>query len=158
MEMERNIMEGQTQEFEILEFKAGGNYYGVEVSDIREILPYNKKSTPVPNSHPLIEGIIMPRDFLIPIIDLVKSLNLIDVDDLKHEMLIVTGIYNMNIAFHVDSVVGIHRVTGTDITMPGKKVSTSVKGVVTGILSKDDKKIELLDLKKMINDINPDIA
>lgn len=156
--MEKGIIEGLTKELEFLEFKAGGNHYGINVNEIKEILPYNKKPTPVPNSHPLIEGIIMPRDFLIPIVDLVKSLNLVDVDNFKREMLIVTGYFDMNIAFHVDSVVGIHRVTSADIMKPGKKLSTSVKGIVSGILNCDDKKIELLELKSIINGINPNIG
>jgi two-component system chemotaxis response regulator CheV len=156
--MEKTILGEQTKELEILEFKAGGNYYGVSVSDTKEIIPYNKKATPVPNSHPFIEGIIMPRDFLIPIIDLVKYLNLVDVDDLKREMLIVTEIYDMNISVHVDSVVGIHRVNSAEVTKPGKKLSTTVKGVVTGCIKIQEKNIELLDLRKIINDINPNLA
>lgn len=151
------ILGGAPSEMEILEFKAGGNSYGVDVSDIKEILPYNKKPTPVPNSHPFIEGIIMPRDFLIPIINLADSLKLVDVDTNKHEMLIVTGINDLNIAFHVDSVSGIHRAIDTDITKPGKKLTTSQKDVVTGILTRDDRKIEIIDLRKIIKNINPEI-
>jgi two-component system chemotaxis response regulator CheV len=64
----------------------------------------------------------------------------------------------MNIAFHVDGVIGIHRITNLDILKPGKKVSTTVKSVVTGILNRDDKKIELLHLRKIISDINPNIG
>jgi two-component system chemotaxis response regulator CheV len=130
----------------------------VNVNVINEILPYDKKPTPVPNSNPYIEGIVMPRDFLIPIIDLVKYLNLTDVEDLKREMLIVTGIYDMNIAVHVDSVAGIHRITSSDITKPGKKISTSVKGAVSGVVNRDKRSIEILDFKKIINDINPELV
>ena len=156
--MEKDILySGVPLEIEILEFRAGGNSYGVNVNDIREILSYRKKPTPVPNSHPFIEGIIMPRDFLIPIINFIKSLNLKNVDDLKNEMLIVTSINNLNIAFHVDSIKGIHRTMNTDITKPGKKLSTSHKGVVIGILTRDDRKIEILDLRTIINEINPEI-
>lgn len=156
--MEQSKSEEQTTELEILEFKAGGNHYGIKVSDISEILPYNMKLTPVPNSHPLLEGIVMPRDFLIPIIDLVKYLNLADVDNLKKDMLIVTGIYNMNIAVHVDSVAGIHRINRSELTKPGKKLSTSVKGVVSDIFTINGRNIELLDFTKIINDINPELA
>jgi two-component system chemotaxis response regulator CheV len=146
---------GVPSEIEILEFKAGGNSYGIDVSDIKEILTYDKKPTPVPNAHPFIEGIIMPRDFLIPIIDFVASLKLADVDDKKHEMLIVTGINDLNIAVHVDSVSGIHRIVNTDITKPGKKLTTSQKDVITGILAYEDRKIEIVDLRKIIKNINP---
>ena len=151
------IGSGVSKEIEILEFRAGGNIYGVDVNDIREILPYQKKSLPIPNAHPNIEGIIKPRDFLIPIVNTVRCLNLSQVDELKNEMLIVTSISNLNIAFHVDSVKGIHRVKTTDLSKPGKKISTTVKGVVIGILQRDDRKIEIVELRKLINDINPQV-
>jgi two-component system chemotaxis response regulator CheV len=157
--MEKDVLfNGGTSEIEILEFRAGGFSYGINVSDIREILTYNKIPTPVPNAHPFIEGIIMPRDFLIPIVNFIKSLKLTDVDDYKNEMLIVTGINNLNIGFHVDSVSGIYRVESTEITKPGKKVSTTQKDFVVGILAIDDRKIEIVDLRKIINVINPEVS
>jgi two-component system chemotaxis response regulator CheV len=146
-----------TTEIEILEFRAGGNSYGISVGDIKEILVYDKKPTPVPNAHQCIEGIIMPRDFLIPIIDLKKYLNLADVDTNKNEMIIVTGIGNMNVAIHVDSVCGIHRKMSSDIKKPGKMMSTNQKFAITGIIKMEDKIIELIDLRKIISNINPDI-
>jgi two-component system chemotaxis response regulator CheV len=156
--MEKDILNnGISKEIEVIEFRAGGNSYGVSVSDIREVLPYNKKTTPVPNSHPFIEGIIMPRDFIIPIINFAKSFKLMNVEELKHEMLIVTGINDLNIAFHVDSVKGIHRVMNTEITKPGKKLTTALKDVVIGILEREDRKIEILELRKIISEINPEV-
>jgi two-component system chemotaxis response regulator CheV len=99
----------------------------------------------------------MPRDFLIPIINFVDSLKLVDIDDFKNEMLIVTGINNLNIAFHVDGVSGIHKVPDTDITKPGKKLTTSQKDAIVGILTRDNRKIEIVDLRKIIKNINPEI-
>lgn len=145
------------EEIEILIFKSGGNDYAMKVSDVKEILPYKMKPTPVPNSHPNIEGIIMPREELIPIINLMKCLNLNDIDKNKNEMLIVTNISNLNIAFHVDRVVGIHRMTERDIKRPSDKLSTSIKGLILGVIKMDDSKILLLDLKYIINDINPEV-
>jgi len=152
------LSNGVAVEIEILEFKSGGNFYGVNVNDIREILPYNMKPTPVPNAHPFIEGIVKPRDFLISIINLMKCLKLKDVDDEKQEMLIVTGINNLDIAIHVDSVRGIHKVLTTDLVKPGKKLSTTVKEAVVGILNRDDRKIEVLEIRKIINEINSDLV
>jgi two-component system chemotaxis response regulator CheV len=146
-----------TTEIEILEFKAGGNSYGISVGDIKEILAYDKRPTPVPNAHQCIEGIIMPRDFLIPIIDLKKYLNLADIDMNKNEMIIVTGIGNLNIAIHVDSVCGIHRKLNSDIKKPGKMISTNQKFAITGIIKMEDKIIELIDLRKVITSINPEV-
>lgn len=152
-----NTPDAVNEEIEILEFKSGGNYYAMKVSDVKEILPYNMKPTPVPNSHPYIEGIIMPREELIPIINLMKCLKLNDIDDKKNEMLIVTNISNLNIAFHVDGVIGIHRITDSDIKIPSDKLSTSIKGLILGVIKMEDRKILLLDLKYIINEINPEV-
>lgn len=156
--MEKGLLLGEEKrELEILEFRTGGNTYGIDINDIREILPYDKSPSRIPNSHPYIEGIIMPRDFLIPIVDLTKALQLADVDDNKTEMLIVTGINNLNIGFHVDYVVGIHRTNTANVTKPGRKLSTLVKGSIVGILNTEGRKIELLELRHIINEINPEI-
>ncbi len=55
------LLENGTNELEVLEFMVDGNSYGINVAKIREIIPYSPV-TPVPNAHPSIEGIFMPRD------------------------------------------------------------------------------------------------
>ena len=156
--MDKELMLAEEKrEIEILEFRAGGYSYGVDIDDIREILPYDKAPRKIPNSHPYIEGVVMPRDFVISVINLMVSLKLEDVDEEKLEMLVVTRIKDMNIGFHVDQVDGIYRTSTSNITKPGRKLSTSVKGVVTGILTLNGKRIEILELRKIINEIKPDL-
>ena len=59
--MDTNILlESGTNELEILEFTLGDNHYGINVAKIREILSY-QKVTPVPNTHPSVEGIYAAR-------------------------------------------------------------------------------------------------
>ena len=68
--MDTNILlENGTNELEILEFILDGNSYGINVAKIREIITY-QPVTPVPNAHPSVEGIFMPRDTMITAIDL----------------------------------------------------------------------------------------
>ena len=144
-------------ELEILEFKSGGNSYGIRVSDIREILPYKIKPTPVPNAHPYVEGIIIPRDFVIPIVSSLKVLELQDVNEVKKEMLIVTSYLDMNIALRVDSVKGIHRVLEDEIKKTDKKLTTKHKDRICGVIEKDALRIEIIDMKQIIGVINPEI-
>ncbi len=156
--MEKELMfTEENRNIEVLEFRAGGNTYGININDIREILPYDKEPRKIPNSHPCIEGVIKPRDFIIPIIDLVAGLKLEDVDNDKIERLIVANINDMNIGFHVDKVDGIHRTSTANIKKPGRKLSTSIKRAISGILVIDDKKIELLDIRNIIKEINPNV-
>ena len=63
------LLENGTNELEVLEFVVDGNSYGINVAKIREIIPYSPV-TPVPNAHPSVEGIFMPRDAMITAIDL----------------------------------------------------------------------------------------
>ena len=74
--MDTNILlESGTNELEILEFKVADNHYGINVAKIREILLY-QPVTPLPNSHPCVEGIFMPRDTMISVINLRRCLNI----------------------------------------------------------------------------------
>ena len=44
--------------------------------------------TPVPNSHPNVEGIFMPRDMMITVVDLAKVINAKPSPDIKKDMFI----------------------------------------------------------------------
>ena len=104
--MDTNILlESGTNELEILEFTLGDNHYGINVAKIREILSY-QKVTPVPNTHPSVEGIFMPREVMITVINLKKCLGM--GDDGQEGLFIITNFNKLDVAFHVDQVVGIH--------------------------------------------------
>ncbi|MBP5159299.1 MAG: chemotaxis protein CheV [Lachnospiraceae bacterium] len=154
--METNILlESGTNELEILEFAVGPNHYGINVAKIKEIVPY-KKPTAIPNAHPCIEGIYMPREAIITIVDLGKSLNLPPSNTEKTDMYIVTNFNKLNIGFHVNSVLGIHRISWADISKPDESISNSGNGVATGIIKLKDKLIVILDFEKIVSDISPE--
>lgn len=148
------ISEEHSMELEILEFTVSGNSYGIKVSNVSEILPYNITPTPIPNSHPFLEGLIMPREILIPIVNLKKSLRLNDMNETKNnDMIIVTNINELNVAFHVDSVNGIHRINNSDIKKLDQKLNTTVNAALLGMIIMNESKIVLLDLQYILNEI-----
>ncbi len=147
------LLENGTNELEILEFTLGGNSYGVNVAKIREIIPY-QAVTPVPNAHPSVEGIFMPREVMITAIDLKNCLQRGESDN--KGLFIVTNFNKLDIAFHVEEVVGIHRVSWMDIIKPDATISNSEDGVATGIIKIDNKLIIILDFEKIISDISPE--
>ena len=156
--MDTNILlESGTNELEILEFRVGGNYYGINVAKIKEILTY-KKPTPVPNAHPSIEGIYMPRESIISIVDLAKSLGLPPSADETKDMFVVTNFNQLHTGFHVHEVVGIHRVSWADIVKPDSTINTAGAGVATGIIKINNKLIIILDFEKLVNDISPETS
>ena len=147
------LLENGTNELEVLEFKLDGNSYGINVAKIREIITY-QDVTPVPNAHPSIEGIFMPRDTMITAIDLKNCLQRGTSD--AGGLFIVTNFNKLDIAFHVEQVVGIHRVSWKDIIKPNATISTTEEGISTGIIKKNDKLIIILDFEKIVTDINPE--
>lgn len=152
--MDTNILlENGTNELEVLEFYVDGNAYGINVAKIREIISY-QEVTPVPNSHPSIEGIFMPRDKMITAIDLKNCLQRGPSE--PGGLFIITNFNKLDIAFHVDQVVGIHRVSWNEIIKPDSTISNTDDGISTGVIKIDNRLIIILDFEKIISDINPD--
>lgn len=147
------LLENGTNELEILEFKLGENSYGINVAKIREIITY-EPVTPVPNAHPSIEGIFMPRDTMITAISLKNALQMGDDD--KSGLFIITNFNKLDVAFHVDRVIGIHRVNWTEIIKPDATINNEVDGVSTGIVKFDDRLVIILDFEKIVSDISPE--
>jgi len=153
--MDTNILlESGTNELEVLEFKVGKNFYGINVAKIREILLY-QPVTPLPNAHPSIEGIFMPRDIMISVISLRKCLNIQDEPE-NDGLFIITNFNSLNTAFHVDEVLGIHRVSWEDIIKPDATISSDESGVSTGVIKLEDRLVVILDFEKIVTDINPE--
>lgn len=147
------LLENGTNELEVLEFELDGNAYGINVAKIKEIIPY-QQVTPVPNSHPSIEGIFMPRDTMITAIDLKNCLQ----RGVSSEggLFIITNFNKLDIAFHVDAVKGIHRVSWENIIKPGATVSNAEESISTGIVKLNNRLVIILDFEKIVTDINPE--
>lgn len=151
--MDTNILlESGTNELEVLEFTLGDNHYGINVAKIREILQY-MPVTPVPNTHPSVEGIFMPRDTMITVINLKNSLNLPQTDE--KGLFIITNFNKLNVAFHVDQVIGIHRVSWENIIKPDETLTGEQGGTATGVIKMDDRLIVILDFEAIVASISP---
>ena len=156
--MDTNILlESGTNELEVLEFTIAGNHYGINVAKVREILSMTD-ITPIPNSHPCIEGIFMPRDTIITVINLVRALGFPEAETSKGQMLIITNFNNLNIAFEVDQVLGIHRVSWSDIVKPDNTVNAPGVGIATGIIKKLEHLIIVLDFERIVEEICPETS
>ena len=132
----------------------GNNSYGINVAKIREIITY-QPVTPVPNAHPSVEGIFMPRDKMITAISLKNAIQMGD-EDSNDGLFIITNFNMLDVAFHVDRVMGIHRVNWSEIIRPDATVNNEVEGVSTGIVKFDDRLVIILDFEKIVSDISPE--
>ena len=149
------LLESGTNELELLEFVVGDQHYGINVAKINELCPY-QEPTMVPNSHEYIEGIFMPRERIITVINLAKALGITTSVDSTHDMYIITNFNQLHTAFHVQEVLGIHRVSWKDIVKPDSTISGNGRGVATGITKIDGKIIVVLDFEKIVTEVNPE--
>ena len=134
-----------------------GNYYGINVAKIQEILIYNPL-TPIPNAHPFVEGAFTTRGETISIINLARCLGMEERVDSKQDMFLITNFNGLNAGFHVHGVVGIHRVNWSSIIKPDSMVNSASSSVATGIVNLDEKLVILLDFEKIVADITPEVG
>lgn len=55
------LLESGTNEIEVMRFSVSGEFYGINVAKVQEII-MAEKVKPMPHSHPAVEGIFKPRE------------------------------------------------------------------------------------------------
>ncbi|MCL2637355.1 MAG: chemotaxis protein [Oscillospiraceae bacterium] len=149
------LLESGTNELEIMVFTIANIPFGINVAKITEIMQY-KPVRPIPNSHPSIEGVFKPRDSIITVFNLPRYLEFPEGEDNYRDMLMITGFNNINVAFHVHTVEGIHRIKWSDIEKPDRMRHGGDNSVSTGIAKIEGRLITIIDFEKIISDIAPE--
>lgn len=151
------LLESGTNEFEIMEFTIDGDAYGINVAKVREIM-MSETVKKMPCSHPCVNGVFKPRDIVITVIDLPRYLELNDSEDRDRDLFIVTNFNKMHIAFRVHTVVGIDRISWSDMKKPDKTIYGGTDGVATGIAECNGRLITIIDFEKVVADISPETS
>lgn len=149
------LLESGTNEIEVMEFTINGSLYGINVAKVKEIL-VSEAVKPMPHTHPAVEGIFKPRDIVLTVVDLPKYLTGVEGEKGPKDIFIVTNFNRMNIAFRVHAVVGISRISWTDIQKPDKTVAGGDEGVATGIAQCGKDLVTILDFEKIVAEIAPE--
>ena len=97
----------------------------------------------------------MPRDTMITVVNLKRCLGMSE-DGTQEGLFIITNFNKLNIAFHVDAVLGIHRVSWESIIKPDSTINTEQNSASTGVIKMDNKLIIILDFEKIVTDISPE--
>lgn len=148
------LLESGTNEIEIMIFTIEGELYGINVAKVKEIMMADTVK-PMPHVHPAIEGIFKPRGVLMTVVDLPFYLYGRSEKEAK-DLFIVTNFNKMHLAFRVNTVEGISRISWADIQKPDKTISGEDGGVATGITQCEGRLITILDFEKITSDIAPE--
>lgn len=165
------LLEAGTNELEIVEFyldevvpegDSSGKteykgYYGVNVAKVLEIIRLPRVTALPEVSHPSVLGAFNLRNHIIPLVDLSVWLGKerIQTDSPK---VIVTEFNKVTTAFLVSGVTRIHRLSWEAVEPPNDYVSTLSGESITGVVKLEDRIVFLLDLEKIVADLNPQLG
>jgi two-component system chemotaxis response regulator CheV len=129
-------------------------HYAVNVTKVLEILRRPKIIGLPEVQHPSILGTFNYRGKVIPLVDLKAYLNLGWVNN-ERAFAVVTEFNNAVNAFLVSGVSRIHRLSWEDVEPPGEFLVSVGVDCVTGVITFDRKLVFMIDLEKIVADLNP---
>ena len=144
-EKEGILLESGTNEIEIMKFTVLGEFYGINVAKVREII-MSEKVKPMPHAHPAVEGIFKPRESLITVINLAYYLSGTRPENGARDLFIVTNFNKMTVAFRVQGIEGISPIANGD------------ESVATGIAQCEGQLVTILDFEKIVAEIAPETS
>ncbi|MFW5837411.1 MAG: chemotaxis protein [Desulfovibrionaceae bacterium] len=158
------LLESGTNELEIVEFyidegareerEPHRNYYGINVAKVLEIIRLPELTDMPDASDPAVMGAFDLRSEIIPLIDLSLRVrkNRVDTGSPK---VIVTEFNRITTAFLVSGVTRIHRISWEEVEAPSRQVSSLTENSITGVVKLEGRIVFLLDLEKIVADLNP---
>ncbi len=164
------LLEAGTNELEIVEFyideqdiaedgtsnpNGYRGYYGVNVAKVLEIIRM-PKATELPEvQHPCVLGAFNLRSHIIPLVDLAMWLDKRAIEPTEEPKTIVTEFNSVTTAFKVSGVNRIHRISWEEVEAPSPYVSQISNNTVIGVVHLEDRIVFLLDLEKIVANLNP---
>jgi two-component system chemotaxis response regulator CheV len=160
------LLESGTNEVEIVEFglkfkdisgKEVSQSYGINVAKVREII-HLPEITVIPKMPKSVRGVFELRKKIIPALDL--NMYLYGVERFSaDDKMIITEFNKIQTGLIVDSVSRIHRITWKDIVSPDIVQDFDPdKNTIIGIIQLEEKQILMLDVEKIVADIDPNNA
>ena len=120
------LLDAGTNEAEVLVFSVGESRFGVNVAKVREVLTI-EEITRISQSHPAIEGVVRIRDHVATLVNLGKYLEGKDDSGPTDDTMLLLDFNNQMIAFMVQSVDRIFRVSWEDARPVPSMIGSSAR-------------------------------
>ncbi|MFP4567882.1 MAG: chemotaxis protein CheW [Candidatus Woesearchaeota archaeon] len=139
-------------ERQLVVFKIGEESFGVDISDVREIIKIDTL-TVIPDTPKYVKGIINLRDKIVVVIDLAEKLELKSTDDTDSKRIIITEMNSGTVGFIVDSCNEVIRMTGDKIEEAPQMITKKINNeFLQGVGVLKDKLLILIDLGSVIDE------
>ncbi|MFT5207163.1 MAG: two-component system chemotaxis response regulator CheV [Candidatus Omnitrophota bacterium] len=149
------LLESGTNEIEIVAFRVGAEFYGINVAKVREIIKGNISIVPVPDSHLSVAGVVNLRGEIIPIVNLALHLKIKTEFDIKSSRIIIAEFNKIKVGFLVNEATRIHRLSWEQVEEPSGLINAA-SGYTVGVVRIEEHILFLLDYEKIAFLINPD--
>ncbi len=140
------------QEIQLVVFDLAGEFYGVDIGDVREIIRM-QGITRIPGAPRFVEGVINLRGKVVPVLDLRKRLNRQVKDQTKDSRIVVVSFDGKDVGVIVDGVNEVLRIPLASIEPPSQMITDHESDYLRGIAKLETKLIILLDLNKALANI-----
>lgn len=138
-----------SDEVQLVVFKLGKEEYGVEITQVREIIKM-KEITRIPNAPEFVEGVINLRGQITTVTDLRKRLGVDGYRDNEQTRIIIVELGDSTIGMIVDSVSEVLRLSKKDIHSTPEMAASFETKYVRGVGKLKDRLLILLDLNKIL--------
>ena len=154
------LLETGINEVEIMEFYLEDQSFGLNVAKVRQLVQYDEKMiTTLPDAPDEIVGTTFFRDESITIIDLNKALKRHDLKEVPvRQLLLITEFNDRVTGFLIHGVNRIHRISWETLQPLGYTPGSSSSSNFIGSISLDDKDILVLDLERLLAEIDPEVG
>ena len=133
-------------------FKLDNGEFGIEIMNVREIVPY-EESISIPDTPDFIEGVINHRGDVIPIINLKSKFSLSKLEITKDTRIIVITLDEREVGFIVDEASQTVRLSDADIDPAPSIIGGVDRRYITGVGKLDEKRLLILiDLEKILSE------
>ncbi len=131
-------------------FLLAGREYATDIKQIVEII-YFQKSTPMPEAHGFVEGVVDLRGKVIPVIDLKKILVIQASENTVPNHILIIRFHEKKMGIVVDEVREVLQISNTRIQSPQEVLEGKVSRHLKGVSKMGDRMIFILSLENMLS-------
>jgi purine-binding chemotaxis protein CheW len=145
-----NAMPDRAVELRLITFTVGFETFVLDIMGLRQIIPYTG-STTVPTAPPFIEGIIVLRNEVIPIVDLRARLYPQLEEQSEQPLVLITYSSAGIIGLKVDAVRRIVNIN-TDALLPPPPIIRGIRGeLLIAIVPHEEEVFLLIDIENILS-------
>ncbi|CAN5264356.1 chemotaxis protein CheW [soil metagenome] len=142
---------------ELIAFRIGEQEFCVDIMAVREIRGWTP-ATPLPRAPGYMKGVINLRGAVLPIIDLGSRFGLRTSEPSERHVIMVAHVGGRMVGLLVDAVSDIIQLTDEALQPTPDVASEQVKSFVKGLFALDGRLISLIELDRIIPEVEAEAA